>query len=106
MDRAAPVLAEAYHLLRQELYGYLDEAEFLATDLADWTPEQIRSARTLISDLTGLVRAILLDHKETATGICPTCNSRWPCVTVCTIHRLIKDPINEFVKIAQRSAER
>jgi hypothetical protein len=106
MDRSAAVLGDAYQLLRQELYGYLDEAEALATERPEWTPEETVSARALVSDLTGLVRAILLDHKETATGICPTCNSRWPCVTVCTIHRLIKDPVNEFVKIAQRSAER
>ncbi len=106
MDRTSPALADAYQLLRQDLYGYLDEAEFLATKLGDWSQEDTRSGRELVSDLTGIVRAILLDHKETATGVCPTCNSRWPCVTVSTIHRLIKDPTNEFVRIAQRSADR
>jgi hypothetical protein len=25
---------------------------------------------------------------------------------VCTVHRLIKDPTNEFMRIAQRAAER
>lgn len=106
MDQITPALADAYQLLRQDLYGYLDEAEFLSTKLGDWTEEDARSARDLLPDLTGIIRAVLLDHKETATGICPTCNSRWPCVTVCTLHRLIKDPDAEFVRIAQRSAER
>lgn len=106
MDRMSPALADACHLLRQDLYGYLDEAEFLATKLGDWSDEDVRSARDLVPDLTGIVRALLLDHKETAVGVCPTCNSRWPCVTVSTIHRLVKDPTNEFVRIAQRAAER
>jgi hypothetical protein len=106
MDQTAPALADAYHLLRQDLYGYLDEAEFLATNVGEWSTDDIQSARDLLPDLIGIVRAMLLDHKETAIGVCPTCNSRWPCVTVCTIHRLVKDPTGEFVKIAKRAANR
>lgn len=101
-----PVLIDAYQLLRQDLYGYLDEAEHLATKVGDWSPQDARSARDLLPDLTGIVRALLLDHKETPAGICPTCDHRWPCATVCTIHRLVKDPTNEFIRIAQRAAER
>jgi hypothetical protein len=105
METTPPALADAYRLLRHDLYGYLDEAEFLATKLGEWNQEDVNSARDLVPDLTAIVRGILLDHKETAVGTCPTCNTRWPCSAVCTIHRLVKDPAREFVKIAQRSAE-
>jgi hypothetical protein len=106
VEALQPAIADAFRLLRQDIYGYLDEAEFLATKLGDWTRDDARSARCLVPDLTSIVRGILLDHKETPTGACPTCNSPWPCSTVSTIHRLVKDPAREFVKIAQRAHER
>jgi hypothetical protein len=106
VEALQPAVADAFRLLRQDIYSYLDEAEFLATKLGEWTGDDAHSARCLVPDLTSIVRGILLDHKETSTGVCPTCNSRWPCSTVSTIHRLVKDPTHEFVKIAQRAHER
>jgi hypothetical protein len=106
MDQLPPAVADAFRLLRQDLYGYLDEAEFLATKVGEWSGDDIRSARGLVPDLTTIVRGILLDHKETAVGTCPTCNARWPCSAVRTIHRLVKDPDREFLKIAQHSYDR
>jgi hypothetical protein len=100
-----PALADAYDLLRQDLYGYLDEAELLATKLGAWTVADAETARELVPDLITIVRALLVDHKETAAGTCPVCNSRWPCTTVCTIHRLVKDPDGEFVKILRRATQ-
>jgi hypothetical protein len=103
MDAMTPALADAFRLLRQDIYGYLDEAEFLSTKLTEWTPEDARTARRLVPDLVTIVRGILLDHKETAVGTCVTCNTCWPCSAVNTIHGLVKDPDHEFVKIAQRA---
>jgi hypothetical protein len=104
METIPPAALDAHRLLRQDLYGYLDEAEFLSTKLTEWTTEDSRSARDLIPDLTLIVRGILLDHKESSDGICPACNSAWPCASVNTIHGLIKDPTHEFVKIARRAS--
>lgn len=103
MDAMTPALADAFRLLRQDIYGYLDEAEFLSTKLVEWTAEDVRSARRLVPDLVTIVRGILLDHKETAVATCGACNTRWPCSTVNTIHGLVKNPDHEFVKIAQRA---
>jgi hypothetical protein len=103
MDAITPALADAFRLLRQDIYGYLDEAEFLSTKLAEWTPEDARSARRLVPDLVTIVRGILLDHKETAVGTCATCATRWPCSTVHTIHGLVTNPDHEFMKIARRA---
>jgi len=106
VDAIQPALADAFRLLRQDIYGYLDEAEFLATKLGEWSGDDARSARNLVPDLTTIVRGILLDHKETSLGTCPTCNSGWPCSSVRTIHGLVKDPTHEFVKIAARACDR
>lgn len=103
MDAITPALADAFRLLRQDIYGYLDEAEFLATKLTEWTPDDARSARRLVPDLVTIVRGILLDHKETAAGTCATCETGWPCSTVNTIHGLVTNPDREFLKIARRA---
>jgi hypothetical protein len=103
MDTISPAVADAHRLLRQDLCDYLDEAEYLSTKLTTWTEADARSARDLIPDLTMIVRGVLLDHKESADGVCPGCNSAWPCSSVSTVHGLIKDPAREFVKIAQRA---
>jgi hypothetical protein len=103
MDAIAPALADAFSLLRQDICGYLDEAEFLSTKLTEWTDEDAESARRLVPDLVTIVRGILLDHKETAVATCARCNTRWPCSTVNTIHGLVKNPDHEFLKIAQRA---
>lgn len=100
----SPALADAFRLLRQDIYGYLDEAEFLATKLDDWADDDVESARQLVPDLVTTIRGIVLVHKETAVGVCGACNSPWPCSTVTTIHGLVKDPEREFYKIAHRAA--
>jgi hypothetical protein len=103
MDAITPALADAFRLLRQDIYGYLDEAEFLSTKPTDWTDEDAESARRLVPDLVTIVRGILVDHRETTAATCDRCNTRWPCSTVHTIHGLVKNPDHEFVKIAKRA---
>lgn len=105
MDELQPAVADAFRLLRQNITGYLDEAEYLATRLGEWTPKDVLIARRLVPDLTTIVRGIVLDHRETAVGTCPTCNTRWPCSAIRTIHGLVTDPTHEFVKIARRAYE-
>ena len=37
MDTISPVVADAFHLLHRDLYGHLDEAEFLALKCCEWS---------------------------------------------------------------------
>jgi hypothetical protein len=50
MDTISPACADAFHLLRMDLIGYLDETESLATKNDEWDEDR-ETARKLISDL-------------------------------------------------------
>jgi hypothetical protein len=50
MDTISPACADAFHLLRMDLIGYLDEAESLATKNDEWDEDR-ETARRLIPDL-------------------------------------------------------
>ena len=39
MDTISPVVADAFHLLHRDLYGHLDEAEFLALKCREWSQQ-------------------------------------------------------------------
>lgn len=106
METISPALADAFALLRQDIHGYLENAEELADRLSESPPAPLESLCDLVSDLTVIVRGVMMDHRATATGTCPTCNTAWPCSAVRTIHRLVKDPGGEFVRLAQRRADR
>jgi hypothetical protein len=45
-------MADAFRLLRQDIYRCLDEAEFLATKLGERTGDDAHSARCLVKDPT------------------------------------------------------
>jgi hypothetical protein len=96
------ILADAVGLIRYDLYGYLDEAEFLAEKRGEWSEQDAKSARTLIPDLITVIRGLVVVHGQPAdpsTPMCGTCGTAWPCPALSTIHRLVKDPDREFVKI-------
>jgi hypothetical protein len=91
MGTLSPVIADAFSLLRVDLYRHLDEAESLATTGQEWT-EDSATARELIPDLVLVIRGLLLDHQVRPGGDCRTCASVWPCPVVVLIHGLVKDP--------------
>ena len=101
MNTLSPILADAYHLLQQDLYRHLDDAEFLAAKYDEWTEEDAESARALIQDLVTVIRGVAATHEPPTTepGNCRTCETSWPCTPIITIHRLVKDPDTEFVKL-------
>jgi hypothetical protein len=39
MNALSPILADAYHLLQQDLYRHLDDAEFLAAKYDEWNED-------------------------------------------------------------------
>ncbi|HEV2782319.1 MAG TPA: hypothetical protein VGX25_23250 [Actinophytocola sp.] len=100
-----PLQVEAYRLLREDLYKHLEEAEYLATKYEPWSPEDGESARLVIADLVTVIRAMIAMHdspdRVEPCG-CQTCGTTWPCLALRTIHRLIKDPDGEFVKLVRR----
>lgn len=103
MDTISPVLADAFRLLHSDLYGHLDEAEFLALKCCEWSQQDVDTARTLIPDLVVVIRGILFEHEAQPSGDCRICSSAWPCPVVTRIHALVKDPNREFVALVRRA---
>lgn len=95
-SRISPAVADAFQLLRADLYRYLDEADLLATRWDTWSSEDISTARELIPDLILVARQLLREHDVTTEGACEMCTSTWPCSVVNTIHRIIKAPDNRL----------
>ena len=58
MDTISPVVADAFSLLRMDLYGHLDEAEFLAEKGGEWSDQDRATARKLIPDLVIVIRGL------------------------------------------------
>jgi hypothetical protein len=102
MDTLAPAVADAFDLLREDLYRQLDEAESSALSYQDWEQDDIDTARKLIPNLVLILRGLLLDHQARPSGDCRTCTSAWPCPVVALIHGFLKDPDGQFVALARR----
>lgn len=96
-------LSEAHRLLRNDLYMHLEEAEYLA-EFDGWTMKQQRTARAVIPNLVTVIRGIVVMH-DGPKGRCPTCDTTWPCQNFETIHRLIKNPDGEFVKLMEEAKQ-
>jgi hypothetical protein len=104
MDTISPVVADAFRLLLMDLYGHLDEAEFLAEKGGEWSDQDSETARKLIPDLVIVIRGLLAEHDAQASGHCRICTSAaWPCPVVTTIHGLVKDPHRQFVSLVHRA---
>lgn len=103
MDTISPAMADAFCLLRTELYSQLDEAESLATQYGEWSDQDVDTAREVIPDLVLVIRGLLVEHGTHASGDCRICTSAWPCPVVATIHALLKDPQHQFVSLVSRA---
>jgi hypothetical protein len=93
-------LADAYALLREDLYNHLDRAEFLAMQCIRWDGHDTATARRLIPDLVDVVRMALAQHETGPHGRCRGCRQTWPCDTVQAIHRTLKDPERTVVTLS------
>ncbi len=105
MDPISPLLADAFDLVRTDLYNHLSEAESLALDYREWTPQDADSARKLIPDLVVVIRGLVIEHQARPGGGCRICASAWPCPVMTTIHALVKDPDREFVALVLRARD-
>lgn len=97
-------IEEAYRLLRNDLYMHLEEAEYLA-GYDRWTDKQQRTARAIIPNLVTVIRGLVVLH-DGPTGKCPRCGTAWPCEEFESIHRLVKCPQSEFVKLMEDRREK
>jgi hypothetical protein len=105
MDPLTPAAADAFDLLREDLYQRLDDAESSSLSYWDWDQEDIDTARELIPNLVLVLRGLLLDHQMRPGGECRTCSAAWPCPVVAVMHSLLKDPEDQFVALARRVHE-
>ncbi|MGH3684045.1 MAG: hypothetical protein ACRDRU_12265 [Pseudonocardiaceae bacterium] len=103
MDTHSPAFTDALGLLGNDLLVHLDEAEALATQRAEWSDEEMATARELIGDLLLVIRGLLIEHERQASGDCRICTCAWPCPVVTTIHATVKDPQNQFVVLVTRA---
>lgn len=103
MSTLSPVLADAFALLRQDICAHLDEADSLAMQDADWSAEDMDTARELIGDLVLGIRGLMIEHELQSGGDCRICASVWPCPVTTTIHGFVKDPEGQFVVLARRA---
>jgi hypothetical protein len=101
----SPASADAFYLLRDDLYAHLDGADCLATQDNDWSSDEMQAARGLIGDLVLVIRGLLIEHKVQPSGDCRICTSVWPCPVVVTIHAIVKDPERQFVAHVLRDHE-
>jgi hypothetical protein len=98
MSAPSPVLADALRLLSVDLYGHLDEADSLATQNAEWSPDDMLRARKLIGDLVLIIRGLLIEHEPQPDGNCRICSGASPCPVITTIHAFVKDWVGTAVR--------
>lgn len=96
---SSKMLAEAFHLIQQDRYQHLEQAEYLAED--GWDEETAQLARVLLPDLCSVIRGVLTAHRPDSNAACTACKTEWPCPVVGLIHRLVKDPERHFVRLLQ-----
>jgi hypothetical protein len=78
--------------MRDNLFASLEEAEYLADD-------DVARAREIVPNLVAIIRGLVAEHDHPDSLNCRTCHQLWPCPTLTTAARLIKDPENELTKI-------
>jgi hypothetical protein len=101
----SPALADAGHLLHDDLYVHLHEAECLAEQDNEWSADDRDTARKLIGDLVLVIRGLLIEHRSQSSGDCRICTSAWPCPVVTTIHATVKDPQRQFVALVLQARD-
>ena len=99
-----PAEIDAIRLLRNDIVEHLENAEYFAEPPIDWGPDEQQRAGLVIEQLVTIVRGALITHDiEIEDGqsdrLCRTCETPWPCETYGTLHRLIKNPDAELVRI-------
>src|SRR5688500_13541794 len=95
-------LARAFHLLDQDMPGYLDAVELLPTEHENDDDPGRAIAPTAGPRLVAALRGTLGNHQADAFGLCLGCaptwldgrftRTPWPCPVVDAAHTYLKDP--------------
>ncbi len=59
MDTISPVHVDAFGLLCANLYDHVDETDFLAGKVREWSEDDTEAARSVIPDLVSVIRGLL-----------------------------------------------
>jgi hypothetical protein len=93
-------LARAYHLLDQDMLGYLDTIEMLIDERNTDQKTVLAVARTEVPRLITALRNTVRSHRADATGQCLGCTTTartsWPCPVIDAAHTYLKDPDRVF----------
>lgn len=103
MGPISPAVADAFRLLRADLYHHLDQAEFLVGGWDGWSDWEVNTIRELVGDLVLIIRQLLREHEVQDTGDCRICASVWPCQVVTTVHTLVTDPERQLAGLTHRA---
>lgn len=89
----SPALARAFHLLDQDMLGYLDAVELLTDERESDEATVLAVARTEVPRLIAALRGTLGDHQPGPDGRCRGCApTPWPCPVIDAAHTYLKDP--------------
>lgn len=76
----------------EDVHEHLDAVEELTYSWEEWDDTQRQAAARSIYGLTRTMRAVLMRHQ-----------AERPCDIVRTMHDVLRDPANEFIRIAQEN---
>ncbi|MDQ3576808.1 MAG: hypothetical protein M3443_04230 [Actinomycetota bacterium] len=93
-----PVATHARDLLRSTLYEYVEAAEDVFDVDAPWDVDQIAAVRTIMSDMSHVVRHAVTEHFATETN-CTKCDTPWPCPALSGLYDLLTDPTRSFTDL-------
>ncbi|NUT48586.1 MAG: hypothetical protein HOV94_14955 [Saccharothrix sp.] len=92
-------LARAFHLLDQDMLGYLDAVEQLTDEHESDDATVLAVARTEVPRLIAALRGTLGAHQPDAVGRCLGCApTPWPCQVIDAAHAYLKDPDSVYAR--------
>jgi hypothetical protein len=105
MRKNSAALDDAFQLLRNDLYEYLEEAEYLPDRLRHLITPELAPLAQVVGDLVTVVRGVVVQHKADDDVVCTVCKTEYPCLAVSTIRELVKDPDRVFVELITAARE-
>lgn len=105
MRKNSPALDDAFRLLRNDLYEYLEEAEYLPDRLEHLITPELEPLTRVVGDLVTVVRGVVAHHQADEDIVCTVCKTEYPCLAVSTIRELVKDPNRVFAGLIRAARE-
>lgn len=87
-----------------DIYRHLDDTIHLSR-LNSWTDEERELVRRSVTDLSYVIRGLVMEHEVNDPGRCRKCDIAWPCPVTESINRLLKEPARAFTDILEHVRE-